>query len=106
MFFYFFCKIDKIQKVKAAEAHCESLHLSGIGVARARMAMSKGLDESVQSLVSASEDICSEDVMNILLLTQYLDMISRVGGNSNSLLLEYSPRVVHELKDFRESKEQ
>jgi len=89
----------KIQKVKTAEAHCEALYLSGIGTAKERTAISQGLNSSLIGLASISEEMNAQEAMNILLVGQYLDMISRVGGNS--LLLEYSPSVLNNLKDFR-----
>jgi regulator of protease activity HflC (stomatin/prohibitin superfamily) len=75
---------NKIRIVKAAEAEAESKYLSGIGIAKQRKAIIDGLRDSI---VCFSEDVhgtTSKDVMDLLLLTQYLDMMKDVGENPMS----------------------
>jgi regulator of protease activity HflC (stomatin/prohibitin superfamily) len=87
---------DKVRKVKAAEAEAEARYLSGLGVARQRKAIVKGLQASVSEF---SEDVVGtnpKDVMDILLLSQYFDTLSTVGANS--LILEHDPSTVANLQ--------
>ncbi|CAN0239206.1 unnamed protein product, partial [Phaeothamnion confervicola] len=66
---------DKIMQVKAAEAEAESKYLSGVGVARQRKAIVDGLRDSIHDFSSAIAGTTPKDVMDLLLLTQYFDML-------------------------------
>jgi hypothetical protein len=83
---------DKIRQVKGAEAEAEARYLSGLGVARQRKAIVHGLQASVNEFSSEVEGTRPSDVMNILLLSQYMDTLSVVGANS--LILEHDPATV------------
>merc|ERR1712021_176644 len=69
---------DKILQVKSAEAGAEALYLSGVGVSRQRKAIVDGLRESIVEF-SGRTTADTKDVMDLLLLTQYFDMIRDVG---------------------------
>merc|ERR1712157_616629 len=69
---------DKILQVKSAEAGAESLYLSGVGVSRQRKAIVEGLKNSIVEF-SGETSANTKDVMDLLLLTQYFDMIRDVG---------------------------
>lgn len=83
---------DKIRQVKEAEAEAEARALSGHGVARQRKAIVDGLQNSVMAFSEEVDGATPKDVMDILLLTQYFDMLSSVGANS--LILEHDPATV------------
>jgi hypothetical protein len=83
---------DKVRQVKGAEAEAEARYLSGLGVARQRKAIVSGLQASVSEFSDAVEGTRPSDVMNILLLSQYMDTLSVVGANS--LILEHDPATV------------
>jgi len=87
---------DKIKQVKAAEADAEAKYLSGIGVARQRKAIAEGLQSSVSEFSSEVPGSSPKDVMDILLLTQYFDVMNTVGANS--LILEHEPQLVGALQ--------
>ncbi|EJK73006.1 hypothetical protein THAOC_05399 [Thalassiosira oceanica] len=87
---------DKVRQVKAAEADAEARYLSGLGVARQRKAIVKGLQASVSEFSSEVEGADPKDVMDILLLSQYFDTLSTVGANS--LILEHDPATVANLQ--------
>merc|ERR1712157_229370 len=87
---------DKVRQVKAAEADAESRYLSGLGVARQRKAIVKGLQESVSEFSNEVNGANPKDVMDILLLSQYFDTLSQVGANS--LILEHDPATVANLQ--------
>jgi len=73
---------DKILQVKSAEAGAEALYLSGVGVSRQRKAIVDGLRASVVDF-SGDTSASTKDVMDLLLLTQYFDMIRDVGSASH-----------------------
>jgi regulator of protease activity HflC (stomatin/prohibitin superfamily) len=90
---------DKILKVKQAEAEAESKALQGDGVARQRQAIIKGLQSSVESFKVAVEGSTAQDVMAMVLMTQYFDTMREVGvsGKSATILLPSSPGTVNDL---------
>jgi regulator of protease activity HflC (stomatin/prohibitin superfamily) len=90
---------DKILKVKQAEAEAESKALQGDGVARQRQAIIKGLQASVEQFKSAVEGSTAQDVMAMVLMTQYFDTLREVGvtGKSATILLPSSPGTVNDL---------
>mmetsp|Transcript_13861 Transcript_13861/g.41189 ORF Transcript_13861/g.41189 Transcript_13861/m.41189 type:complete len:146 (-) Transcript_13861:234-671(-) len=75
---------DKILQVKSAEADAEAKYLSGVGVARQRRAIVEGLRDSILEFSGQVEGTTPKDVMDLLLLTQYFDMLKDVGAHQNS----------------------
>ena len=75
---------DKILKVKQAEAEAESKALQGDGVARQRQAIIKGLQASVEQFKAAVEGSTAQDVMAMVLMTQYFDTLREVGVTGKS----------------------
>jgi len=71
---------DKILQVKSAEAEAEAKYLSGVGVAKQRKAIVDGLRTSIVEFHDGVEGSSTKDVMDLLLLTQYFDMIRDVGS--------------------------
>jgi regulator of protease activity HflC (stomatin/prohibitin superfamily) len=93
---------EKILQVKAAEAEADSKYLSGLGVARQRRAIVDGLRETVTGFSSDVPGASPKDVMDLLLVTQYFDMIRDVGGKkaqSSTLFLPHGPHSVDRLRD-------
>jgi len=91
---------EKILVVKAAAADAKSKELSGVGVANQRMAIVKGLRESVEDFTQAISGVSARDVMSLVLLTQYYDMLTDVGkhSNNNTILIPHSPGAVGEFQ--------
>lgn len=91
---------QKILQVKAAEAESESKYLSGVGVARQRSAIVGGLRESVKQFSGNVPGATPRDVMDLLLLTQYFDMLRDVGSTNSpkTLFLTHGPASVTELQ--------
>ena len=87
---------DKVQQVKAAEADAEARYLSGLGVARQRKAIVKGLQASISEFSDEVDGVTSKDVMDILLLTQYFDTLKDVGASN--MILEHEPASVNMLQ--------
>jgi len=69
----------KIMQVKSAEAEAESKYLSGVGVAKQRKAIVDGLRTSIVDFNDGVAGTTPKDIMDLLLLTQYFDMIRDVG---------------------------
>lgn len=84
---------DKIRVVKAAEGEAESKALQGQGIANQRRAIIEGLRESVENFSSNIDGAKPQDVMNLVLMTQYFDTIKDIGlaGKSNTILIPHSP---------------
>lgn len=84
---------DKIRVVKAAEGEAESKALQGQGIANQRKAIIDGLRESVENFSSNVDGAKAQDVMNLVLMTQYFDTIKDIGlsGKSNTILIPHSP---------------
>jgi regulator of protease activity HflC (stomatin/prohibitin superfamily) len=72
---------DKILQVKAAEADAEAKYLAGVGVAKQRKAIVDGLRASIVDFQGQVEGSSTKEVMDLLLLTQYFDMIRDVGSS-------------------------
>lgn len=71
---------DKILQVKSAEAEAEAKYLSGVGVAKQRKAIVDGLRTSIVDFSTHIDGASTKEVMDLLLLTQYFDMIRDVGA--------------------------
>mmetsp|Transcript_3807 Transcript_3807/g.5841 ORF Transcript_3807/g.5841 Transcript_3807/m.5841 type:complete len:292 (+) Transcript_3807:108-983(+) len=91
---------DKIMQVKAAEAEAESKYLSGVGVSRQRKAIVGGLRDSISDFSSTVAGTTPKDVMDLLLLTQYFDMLKDVGSNPKgaTVFLPHAPNEVASLQ--------
>jgi len=74
---------DKILQVKSAEAEAEAKYLSGVGVAKQRKAIVDGLRTSIVDFHDNIDGTSTKEVMDLLLLTQYFDMIQTVGTASH-----------------------
>ena len=90
---------EKIMQVKAAEADAEAKALSGKGVADQRQAIVEGLRESVDEFQRTVPSTSPQDVMNLILMTQYFDMLKDIGQSSkaNTILLPHSPGHVADI---------
>lgn len=84
---------DKIRVVKAAEGEAESKALQGQGIANQRKAIIDGLKESVENFNKSIDGTSAEDVMNLVLMTQYFDTLKEIGmsGKSNTIMIPHSP---------------
>lgn len=90
---------DKILVVKNAEAQSESKRLQGEGIAKERLAIVDGLEQSVKKMKEAGIEN-SEEVMGILLLTQYFDTMKTMGEKGNStIFLPASPEGIGSLRN-------
>ena len=84
---------EKILKVKQAEAEAESKALQGQGIAAERQAIIVGLSSSIENFQNGVPGATSEDVMALVLLTQYFDTLRDIGtrGGTNTIFLPNNP---------------
>jgi len=84
---------DRILKVKAAEGDAQSKALQGKGVADQRKAIVAGLRDSVDEFQKSVSGTTARDVLNLVLMTQYFDMLKEIGASSrtNAILIPHSP---------------
>jgi regulator of protease activity HflC (stomatin/prohibitin superfamily) len=90
---------DRILKVKAAEAEAQSKALQGKGIADQRRAIVDGLRESVDEFQKSIPGTSAQDVMNLVLMTQYFDTLKEIGASSetNTILIPHSPGNLSDL---------
>ncbi len=89
---------DKILKVKQAEAEAESKALQGKGIAAERQAIIDGLRSSIEHFRESVPGATAEDVMALVLLTQYFDTLKDIGirSNTNTLFLPNNPGAAND----------
>lgn len=89
---------DKILKVKQAEAEAQSKALQGQGIAAERQAIIDGLRSSIENFRESVPGATANDVMALVLLTQYFDTLRDVGtrGGSNTIFLPNNPGAAND----------
>lgn len=92
---------DKIRVVKAAEGEAESKALQGQGIANQRKAIIEGLRESVENFSSSVDGVNSQDVMNLVMMTQYFDTLKELGlsGKNSTILIPHSPSGMGDISE-------
>lgn len=82
---------QKIRVIAAAEAEARAKELQGVGIARQRLAIAKGLKESVEACAEAG--ISPYEASKMVLLTQHYDTVTSVGGKSKAtvMMIPYAP---------------
>lgn len=95
---------NRITIVKQAEAEAERSKLQGEGLANQRKAIAEGLRESVDLVRGAAGgdgDISEQDVMNLLLLVQWMDTQKEIAGTDRStvVFLPNSPGAISSIAE-------
>lgn len=90
---------EKILVVKGAEADAESKYLAGVGISRQRQAIVNGLRESVVAFNREVSDVSPRDVLEIMMMTQYFDMMKDVGSNpkASTVFVPNTPGAVSDV---------
>ena len=88
---------EKILKVKQAEAEAQSKALQGKGIADQRKAIIDGLQTSVEGFSSTIPGTTPQEVIQLILMTQYFDTLKDLGVNSNTILIPHSPGAIEDL---------
>ncbi|MCC6236926.1 MAG: SPFH domain-containing protein [Dehalococcoidia bacterium] len=92
---------NRITIVKQAEAEADRARLQGEGLANQRKAIAEGLRESVELVRGAGDNIREQDVMNLLLLVQWMDTQKEIAGTNRStvVFLPNSPGEISSIAD-------
>lgn len=90
---------NKMLLVKQAEAEAESKRLQGEGIANQRKAIIAGLKDSVEDFAKTVPGSTPQDVMQLVLMTQYFDTLKDVAANdhSNTILIPHTPNTLTDL---------
>jgi len=90
---------EKILVVKQAEAEAESKALQGQGIANQRKAIVEGLQSSIEQFQKAVVGATAQDVMQLVMVTQYFDTLKSIGESdrTNTLFLTHSPGAVSDV---------
>ncbi len=90
---------NKLLLVKQAEAEAESKRLQGEGIANQRKAIISGLKDSVEDFARAVEGSTPQDVMQLVLMTQYFDTLKDIAANdhTNAILIPHTPNTLTDL---------
>jgi len=89
---------EKTLKVKQAEAEAASKALQGQGIAAERQAIIDGLRSSIEHFRESVPGATAEDVMALVMLTQYFDTLKEVGtrAGTNTLFLPSNPGAAND----------
>ncbi|KAG2273390.1 hypothetical protein Bca52824_067945 [Brassica carinata] len=87
---------EKIIQIKRAEGEAESKYLSGLGIARQRQAIVDGLRDSVLGFAGNVPGTSAKDVLDMVMMTQYFDMMRDIGASSksSSVFIPHGPGAV------------
>jgi len=90
---------NKMLLVKEAEAEAESKRLQGEGIANQRKAIISGLKDSVEDFAKSVPGSTPQDVMQLVLMTQYFDTLKEIAANdhSNTILIPHTPNTLTDL---------
>jgi regulator of protease activity HflC (stomatin/prohibitin superfamily) len=90
---------ERILKVKAAQAEAESKALQGKGIADQRRAIIEGLQTSVKEFQTSVDGSTAQDVMMLVLMTQYFDTLHSVAehSNTNTIMIPSTPGGLQDL---------
>jgi len=82
---------QKIRVIAEAEAEARAKELQGVGIARQRLAIARGLKESVEACAAAG--ISSAEATKMVLMTQHYDTVTAVGSRSKAtiMMVPYGP---------------
>jgi regulator of protease activity HflC (stomatin/prohibitin superfamily) len=90
---------NKMLLVKQAEAEAESKRLQGEGIANQRKAIITGLKDSVEDFAKTVPGSTPQDVMQLVLMTQYFDTLKEIAANdhSNTILIPHTPNTLTDI---------
>ena len=82
-----------------AKADAEAKFMQGQGIARQRQAIMTGLRDSVNAFKSEVSGVDAKVVMDLMVVTQYFDMLKDVGASSksNAVFMNHSPGALEDL---------
>ena len=90
---------ERILKVKQAQGEAESKILQGQGIAGQRKAIVDGLRASMEEFQRGIPGVSPNDVMQLVLMTQYFDTLKEIGATSraSTILMPHTPGALADL---------
>jgi regulator of protease activity HflC (stomatin/prohibitin superfamily) len=89
---------EKIMAVRSAEADAEAKHLSGMGTARMRQAITDGFKGSIESM-RQSCGLEPKEVVHMMLVTQYLDVLKEFAASGKAtMVVPHGPSAVQDIE--------
>ena len=87
--------------VKKAEAEAESKGLQGQGIANQRKTIVEGLQVSIEQFQKVVEGASAKDIMQLVMVTQYFDILKSTGKNdiTSTLFLTHSSAAIKDVSD-------
>lgn len=82
---------EKILVVKKAEADAESKRLQGEGIANQRKEILKGFQESITEFKSTHGEVSTDEIMRLMLMTQYFDTLKSIGSENSVIMVPHGP---------------
>merc|ERR1711967_210480 len=88
-----------MNEINKAKADAEAKYMAGQGISRQRQAIIAGLRDSVNSFKSEVQDVDAKSVMDLMVVTQYFDMMKDIGAQSksNAVFMNHSPAALQGL---------
>merc|ERR1712228_861070 len=82
-----------------AKADAEAKFMQGTGIARQRQAIIAGLRDSVNQFRSEVAGVDAKNVLDLMMVTQYFDMMKEIGAQSksNAVFMNHSPGALEDL---------
>jgi len=90
---------DQITTIKNAEADAKSTELHGQGLAEKRKAIAMGIKDSLQYIKTAAPDLSSKELMNTIMLSQYIETLREIGKASNTMMVPSTPDTFSHFED-------
>eukprot|EP00802_Teleaulax_amphioxeia_P010734 Tamp_10763.p2 GENE.Tamp_10763~~Tamp_10763.p2 ORF type:complete len:291 (+),score=65.04 Tamp_10763:32-904(+) len=89
---------EKILAVRSAEAEAEAKHLSGMGTAKMRHAITDGFKSSIASM-QESCGLEPREVVHMMLVTQYLDVLKEFAQSGKAtMVVPHGPSAVSDIE--------
>merc|ERR1719446_698448 len=79
-----------------AKADAEAKFMNGQGIARQRQAIVAGLRDSINTFKTEVKGVGAKEVMDLMVVTQYFDMMKEIGADSksNAVFMDHSPAAL------------
>jgi len=88
---------EKALIIRLAQADAEQKRLVGEGIAKQRLEIVRGLTESISEFRTQLQDASENEIFNLMMLTQYIDMLKTVGEKNTVLMIPSGPGALGDM---------
>jgi len=88
---------EKALIIRLAQADAEQKRLVGEGIAKQRLEIVRGLTESIGEFRAQLQDASENEIFNLMMLTQYIDMLKTVGEKNTVLMIPSGPGALGDM---------